>query len=75
MKLICKKSGPTKDRLNLTIDKEYEVIKTRYCRFDNSKAQSYRVVNDDGKECYYDASMFMSKEEIREIVLKKILGE
>ena len=48
MKLICKKTGPTKDRLSLTIDKEYEVIKTRYDRFDNSKVQSYRVVNDDG---------------------------
>ena len=72
MKLICKKVGPTKDRLKLTIGKEYNSIGHYKNRYDDTIIQSYRVVNDEGLECLYDCTMFYSLEEIRDNKLKKL---
>jgi hypothetical protein len=59
MKLICKKVGPTKDRLKLTIGKEYNSIGHYKNRYDDTIIQSYRIVNDEGVECLYDYTMFI----------------
>ena len=72
MQLICKKVGPTKDRFKLTFGKEYKSIGYFRNRHDDTIIQNYRVVNDEGNECYYDASMFYTLEEIRNDKLKKL---
>ncbi len=72
MQLICKKVGPTKDRFKLTIGKKYNSINHYLNRYNNDIIQSYRVVNDEGRECLYDCTMFYSLEEIRETKLKKL---
>jgi hypothetical protein len=72
MKLICKKVGPTKDRFKLTLGKEYNSIGHYKNRYDDTIIQSYRIVNDEGLECVYDCTMFLSLEEIRDMKLKKL---
>lgn len=72
MKLICKKTGPTKDRFKLTIDKEYNSIAHYFNRYDDNIIQSYKVINDDGRECLYDESMFYSVEEMRNKKLENL---
>jgi hypothetical protein len=72
MLLICKKIGPTKDRLNLTIGKEYNSIGHTMNRSDETIIQSYRIINDAGLNCYYDRSLFYSLDEIREQKLNKL---
>jgi len=72
MLLICKKIGPTKDRLQLTIGKEYHSIGHNMNRNDDTIIQNYKVVNDSGQECHYDYSLFYSLEEIRDEKLNKL---
>lgn len=72
MLLICKKIGPTKDRLNLTIGKEYHSIGHYMNRNDDTIIQNYKVLNDVGRECYYDHSLFYSLDEIRDEKLNKL---
>ena len=72
MLLICKKIGPTKDRLQLTIGKEYNSIGHTMNRNDDAIIQNYKVVNDTGRECYYDHSLFYSLIEIRDEKLNKL---
>lgn len=72
MLLVCKKIGPTKDRLNLTIDKEYHSIGHYMNRNDDTIIQNYKVLNDVGRECYYDHSLFYSLDEIRDEKLNKL---
>jgi hypothetical protein len=72
MQLVCKKVGPTKDRLKLTIGKKYESIGHYKNRYDDTIIQSYRVVNDEGQECLYDYTMFATLEEMRDNKLKNL---
>ena len=72
MLLICKKIGPTKDRLNLTIGKEYHSVGHNLNRYDDNIIQTYKVLNDTGRECYYDRSLFYSLDEIRDEKLNKL---
>lgn len=72
MWLICKKVGPTKDRLKLTLGKKYQSVGHYLNKHDDTIIQSYRVVNDEGLECLYDRTMFFSLEEIRDIKLKNL---
>lgn len=72
MLLICKKIGPTKDRLQLTIGKEYHSIGHYMNKNDDSIIQSYRIINDADQACYYDKSLFYSLSEIRDEKLNKL---
>jgi hypothetical protein len=72
MELICKKTGPSLDRLKLTIGKKYKPIGHRLNKYDNTIIQSYEVINDEGMQCYYDKSMFITLQEVRDDKLNKL---
>ena len=58
--------------LNLTQGKTYEVIDSKQTP-EQEPPHMYKIINDDGKQRWYDKSLFMPLEEWREQQLNKIL--
>ena len=58
--------------LNLTQGKTYEVIDSKQTP-EQERPHMYKIINDDGKQRWYDKSVFITLEEWREQQLNEIL--
>ena len=58
----------------LTQGKTYEVIDSKQTP-EQERPHMYKIINDDGKQRWYDKSLFMPLEEWRELKLNEILKE
>jgi hypothetical protein len=65
MKIICINSKNRGFNSNLTTNKWYEVIKSRY--------ECYFIKNDLGEQEWYDFDRFLTFEEFRDKRIKEIL--
>ena len=58
--------------MHMTQGKAYEVIDSKQTP-EQERPHMYKIINDDGKQRWYDKSMFMPLEEWRDQQLNEIL--
>ena len=75
MKVVCIPFNTrTVSLLNLTQGKTYEVIDSKQTP-EQERPHMYKIINDDGKQRWYDKSMFITLEEWRDQQLNEILKD
>ncbi len=79
MKMVCDKNTDVLDNYHITIDKEYEVLKTEnipnglYFHYANNySGEFYVIIDDDGVLGLYPKELFITKKEHRHRKLKEL---